>query len=194
MSINKVNTFIDRSQTRSIQISEDGKVSETITRKIRNLSQGESGAGDYITYIRLFFPSESTLTGVTLDEKSVPMKDEKAKNQTLPYGELDMSLPGLIGMGIALKVDPGKERSISISITHKETLLTDTKEALMTIFEQKQAGIDTIPTTTTINFSPTWIASLLPSTQIGRVVAKQGYLEYNTLLSEDSEFLFRLIR
>jgi hypothetical protein len=194
VSVNKVNTFIDRSQTRLIQITEEGKISETITRKIQNLSRGESGTGGYLTYVRIFFPAASMLTNLTLDGKPVPMKDEKAKSQTLPYGELDVSLPGLAGIGIALEVAPGRERTVSVSISHGETILTDQKEALMTVFEQKQAGVDTVPTTTTVSFSPAWEAAVLPSTPTSRIVAKQGYLQYNTLLSEDSEFSFRLIR
>jgi len=194
VSVNKVNAFIDRSQTRLIQISEEGKVSETITRKIQNLSQGESGTGGYLTYVRIFFQSSNMLTNLTLDGKPVPMKDEKAKSQTIPYGELDVSLPGLTGIGIALEVAPGRERTISVTISHGETILTDTKEALMTVFEQKQAGVDMVPVTTTVNFPPAWEAAVLPSTPTSRIIAKQGYLQYNTLLSQDSEFSFRLIR
>jgi len=194
VSVNKVNTFIERSQTRSIKITEEGKISETITRKIQNLSQGEMGTGGYTTYVRIFFPAASILTNLTLDGKSIPMKDEKAKSQTLPYGELDVSLPGLTGMGVALEVSPGRERIISTSISHGETILNDKKEALITIFEQKQAGVDTVPTTTTITYPPAWDALPFSSNQISTVVAKKGYLQYNTVLSRDDEFSFRLIR
>jgi len=194
LSVNKVNTFIDRSQMRSILISDEGKITETITRKIMNLSQGESGTGTYTTYIRIFFPSGNMLTNLTLDGKPVTMKDEKTKSQTLPYGEIDTSVPGLTGIGVAFDVEPGRERIISASVSYGETIMTDKKEALMTVFEQKQAGVDSVQTTTMIGYPPMWETALLPSAKKGDVIAKKGYLEYNTILSEDNEFSFRLMR
>jgi len=194
LSVNKVNTFIDRSQMRSIQISGDGKITETITRKIQNVSQGESGTGVYTAFIRIFFPLENTLTNLTLDGLPIAIRDDTGKNQRLPYGQLDTSIPGLTGVGIALEVEPGREKSISVSITHGQTILVDNKEAIMTVFEQKQAGVDKVPTTTTVSYPPIWESFLFPSPQNSGAVANKGYLQYNSLLSEDNEFSFRLIR
>jgi hypothetical protein len=194
VGVNKVNAFIDRSQTRSVQISENGTVSETITRKIQNLSRGESGTGVYTTYLRMFFPSGSTLSNLTLDGKPLTMRDAKNKRPELPYGEFDTSIPNLTGVGIAFEVAPGHERILSASVSLGETVLSENKEALITLFDQKQAGVDQIPITTTIMYPPAWEALPFPSTPAGRVVAKPGYLEYNTVLSEDSEFSIRLIR
>jgi len=194
MSVNKVNAFIDRSQTRTVQISETGKISETIVRKIRNLSQGESGSGVYTTYIRLFFPSTATLTGLTIDGKSIPLKEETEKHHPLPYGELDMTMPGLTGAALAFDVEPGRERIIALSLSHQETILEDAKEGRMTLFEQKQPGVDLIPSTTSVTFPPSWEAVVYPSTNQGDVIANKGHLQYNTNLQTDSEFSFRLMR
>ena len=194
MSVNKVNTFIQRSQTRSIQVNQDGTINETITRKIQNLSQGESGTGTYTTYIRIFFPTTSILTNLTLDGKPVAMKVEGMKKNVLPYGELDLSLPNLTGIGVALEVEPGRERIISASISYKESMLTEKKEVGMTVYDQKQAGVDTIPITTTIFYPPDWESFVVPSDQKDGVIANKGYLKYNTDLSEDSEFSFHLMR
>jgi len=194
LSVNKVNTFIDRTQSRSIRISESGDISETIMRKLQNLSQGESGTGAYTTYLRIFFPSNVTLTNLTLDGKPVPMKDPKNKRTDLPYGELDLSLPNVTGIGIAFEVAPGRERIISASVSHTTSFLTQNKEELLTLFEQKQAGVDQVPITTSITYPPTWDAHPFPSTDTERMVAKPGYLEYNTILSKDSEVSIRFVR
>ncbi|HCM82927.1 MAG: Tetratricopeptide TPR_2 repeat protein [Candidatus Gottesmanbacteria bacterium GW2011_GWA2_44_17] len=194
VGVNKVNAFIERSQTRSVQISETGTISETISRKIQNVSRRESGTGDYMTYLRIFFPSGSILTSLTLDGKPIPMKDIKTKRSGLPYGELDTSIPNLNGVAVVFEVAPGRERIISVAISHGQTMLTENKEAILTLFEQKQAGVDQVPITTTITYPPAWTGLPLPSTQTGRVVAKQGYLEYNTVLSQDNEFLIRFMR
>jgi hypothetical protein len=194
MSVNKVNSFVDRSQARSVQISEDGTVQETVTRKIRNLSQGESGTGVYTTYVRIFFPTNNTLTNLTLDGTSIPMRDQKITKQPLPYGELDTTIPGLTGIAVAFEVAPGRESVLSASILHGQTILSDTKEGMITFFEQKQAGIDQVATTTTISYPPSWNSTPIPSTNISRVVAKPGYLEYNTMLLGDTEYSVHFIR
>ena len=194
VSVNKVNSFIDRSQTRTIQISPDGKTTETVVRKIRNLSQGESGSGVYTAYVRLFFPVANTLTGLTIDGKPVPMKDENEKKQTLPYGELDMTIPGVTGIALAFEVEPGRERIISASTAYKETMLSGTKEGLMTIYEQKQPGVDSVPTTTSIEYPAVWNAQMFSPVKNSDVIANKGYLRYNTNLQTDSEFSVRFIR
>jgi len=194
MSINKVNAFIDRSDMRLVRISEDGKISETVTRKIQNQSRGETGTGVYTTYVRLFFPIHTTLTRLTLDEKPLPMKDAKDLHPSLPYAELDTSIPGLIGISVALSVDPERERIISATVSYDKPILVDTKETFVSVFTQKQAGIDQISLTTTIQYPLQWEAIPFPGSNENRMVAKQGYLEYNTSLSMDSEFTFRLVR
>lgn len=194
VGINKVNAFIERSQTRHVQISENGIVSETITRKIQNLSRGESGTGVYTSYLRLFFPSTSTLTLLTVDGKSLTMKDPKNKRPDFPYGEFDSSIPNLTGVGIALEVIPGREVNISSTVSYEKPVLSENKEALITFFDQKQAGVDQIPLTTTVEYPPLWDVLPFPTVPSSRMVAKPGLLKYNTVLSEDSEFSVRLIR
>jgi len=194
LSVNKVNTFIDRTQSRLLRISESGDISETITRKLQNLSQGESGTGAYTTYLRIFFPSNVTLTNLTLDGKPIPMKDPKNKRTDLPYGELDLSLANVTGIGIAFDVAPGRERIVSASVSHTTPILAQNKEGLLTLFEQKQAGVDQVPITTSIAYPPTWDAHPFPSIDTERMVAKPGYLEYNTILSKDSEVSIRFVR
>jgi hypothetical protein len=188
MSVNKVNSFVDRSEARSIQISEEGTAQETVTRKIQNLSQGESGTGVYTTYVRIFFPDSSTLTNLTLDGISIPMRDQKITKQPLPYGELDTTLSGLIGVGIAFEVAPGRERVLSASILHGKAILAENKEGIITFFEQKQAGVDHVATTTIVSYPPSWNVTPIPSADVSRVVAKPGYLEYNTMLLGDTEY------
>ncbi len=193
MSVNKVNAFVDRSQTRSVQISETGAIQETIVRKIRNYSQGETGTGPYTSYMRIYLPTGSTLTDLLLDNQPVPMK-ESAGIQALPYGEMDTSIPSLLGLGVAFAVEPGRERILTVSVRHNQPLPTDAKEGILTIFEQKQPGIDSLNTTVSVQYPPTWIAKPIPSFSTSHLVAKQGYLEYNSLLSEDSEQSIRFMK
>lgn len=194
VSVNKVNSFVDRSQTRSVQISDDGNVTETITRKIQNLSQGQSGTGPYATYLRLYIPSNTTMTNLTLDGKPIPMKTSSSKHMDMPYGELDTSTAGLSGVAIAFEVEPGRERSIALSFSLNQTVPSDQKEIPMTFFEQKQPGVDTVPGSVLVQFPPSWVAVPYAPGQTDSVVAKPGYLQYNTNLAQDSEFSVRFLR
>lgn len=178
----------------SVQISEDGKITETITRKLQNLSQGESGTGAYTTYLRIFIPEKARLTDITLDGKPISMKDPKIKKMDLPYGELDASVPHLTGIGIAFEVAAGRERIISASFSLDDPLFTEGKESILTLYEQKQAGVDTVPTTITVSYPPTWEALPFPTVHNERMIAKPGRIEYNTLLSQDSEISIRFLK
>ena len=178
MGINKVNYFIKRQDRRDITIEESGKVTEVLTRTIMNTSAGEPGTGVYRTYVRIFVPKDSHITSFMLDGTPLVTKNiQKGKQFTLPYGELDTtSYPHYSVLAVAMDVPPGSEHTIRVTYDRKFFGIDDARNVTIELYEQKQSGIDTVPTLIRLRFPQTWTTSEL---------ANNGYLEYNSLLLQD---------
>ncbi len=178
MGVNKVNYFIKRQDRRDITIEESGKVTEVVTRTIMNASAGEPGTGTYRTYVRIFIPKDAHITSFMLDGEPITTKNVRmGKQLILPYGELDTtSFPSYSVLAGAIDVPVGKEHTIRITYDRTFFGVQNANRVTLELYEQKQAGVDSVPTLIRLRFPPTWHTFDL---------ANNGYLEYNSSLLQD---------
>lgn len=186
LGVNKVNIFIKRTQNRTISINEQGEIAETVTRRIQNTAGSEIGGGAYTVVTRFFIPENARITTLTLDGV---MLLEKSAKTPLPYYTLDLPANALLPVAVSFVVEQGKERVLTLSYTHASPIVFGEGGAIVTVFEQKQAGVDEVPTTTDISYPSYWKATILTGNPEG-VVANQGKLKYNNTLTKDSEHAF----
>jgi len=184
LGVNKANVFITRQDMRDITVKTNG-LSAVITRTIKNHSAGEPGSGTYKTYIRFFLPSSAVVTSLTIDGEVVPVKTvTKNGIPPLPYGEYDTSLPGLTGIAVALEIPVGKEKTIRLAYEIQNAVIYNTEKVQVELYEQKQSGIDTAPTVIKLRYPTSW-KPITALDQLSATLANQGYLEYNTTMSQD---------
>jgi hypothetical protein len=187
LGVNKVNPYVSRIQSRTLTINENGGIEESVTRRIRNASgEGKS----YIAYLRFLYPLNARVTSVTVDGKIVQAVGTKTR-PSLPWGETEVGAPGLTSTNIAFEVPAGSEKIVSLSYTHNPTFQFQGQTGFLSIYEQKQAGVDSIEETVRVTYPATWNL-----TEIGKgssLVANPGVVEYNTTLTRDAEMTFTLV-
>lgn len=184
ISVNKVNSFIRRTQNRLVTINQTGTISEKITRAISNDSRGEPGSGPYTSYIRFMVPNGMNVTGFTIDGVPVPTRIQKAKKQTLPYGELDTSIPGLTTIAVALTIPPMESKTITLSFEYQVIFPQDNATTIV-FTDQKQPGVDSVPSQFQL-FTPKNIHVNASESGVP-ILAKSGGFEYNNSLTSDTE-------
>lgn len=192
VGVNKVNTFIDRNDDRYISLGENGEVSQTITRHIRNLSGGEPGSGTYTVFLRILVPKEVSLQSFSLDGKNIPTKDIKTNKQALPYGEILHEIPDVTVASVAFDVPAGTEKVISLTYIHDQKLSFAQKGGTLTLFTQKQAGIDSVPTTVSLTYPPAW--QIETDGKKDGSLANPGVFKYNTTMSKEDEHIITFTR
>lgn len=194
LGVNKTNYYIHHEDTRDITITEEGKVSETITRTLTNTSTEQAGSGIYTNYMRFYIPSIAHTTSFTIDNAAVPAKPTK-KNARLvyPYGQLDNSIDPVSVVAIAHQLSPGQKSVVSLQYEYTKQGLTTDSTFDMYVYGQKQSGIDEIPTLVRIHYPTLWTIPEWNKMK-GVILANEGYLEYNSTMLEDSDIHIRFIK
>ncbi len=188
VGVNKVNYFISRQDRRDITIEQSGKVTEVLTRTIMNSSSNEPGTGIYRTYVRIFIPKDAHITSFMLDGIPITTKNvQSGKQLTLPYGELDTtSFPSYTVLAAAIDVPAAKEHTIRVTYDRTFFGIQDARRITMELYEQKQSGIDSVPTLIRLRFPQTWQVEETDTTDaLAPAIANNGYLEYNSSLLQD---------
>lgn len=188
LGVNKANYFIQRNDSQDMTIDASGKITETLSRTIKNTATDQPGSGIYKNYMRFYLPKNARVTEFTIDNTAVPAKPT-GKNAvlTLPYGELDLSSnPFAAIVAVVFTVKPNQTTTISITYEYIGQHIRTSKDVDMNVFSQKQSGIMMVPTIIRIHFPVSWTAR--GEDQNGpATVANDGYLEYNTTMSQDSD-------
>lgn len=187
VSTSKVNVFIERNQEKTIRIDEQGNITCAITRRIKNNSSGKQNTGAYTVYTRFLIPQRATIETFMLDGKLVPNRDEQKKKQDLPFGVIEKGLPDITSIGIAFVVPQGEERLISLSYTLYDPLSFGVNGGKFVLFEQKQPGVDSVPTQTTLQYPSWWQLFPEENRGISGIIANPGVFKYNTSLSTNEE-------
>lgn len=214
LGVNKVNYFINRTQTDKLRINGDGSIQKTITRTIRNTAQilgtspdtakdTPSGGGAYRTYIRFIIPRNSKVQHILVDGNEVPVQDRKRDNSILPYANINDDGVLFLSVGIALEVPAGQDRQLTLEYTRSLGMNKDARDMYLEMFNQKQPGVSGFPLETIVEYPLGWNAQFVTQASIhpaeGKngdhasetILANEGRLEYNTTLQSD---VFRRIR
>lgn len=201
MGVNKVNYFMKRNMIREIAVGESGSVKETITVSYQNTSVSDTGGGgNYRNYLRVYIPSDSALTSVSIDGQPVHNKPEQTKTPAqLPYTKTEPSIGNLSGIGIAFDVPASSEHRLVVSYERKKPLTFIGGKSSMMVFTQRQPGSINTTIQTTVSYPIFWTGKAAPG-QTGEVGAKQVFLakdaqfEYNTDLLEDQELKLTFLK
>lgn len=180
LGINKVNYFVTHEALSDINISDRGRIDQTLTVKIKNTTptQVPSGGGTYMDYFRVYYPKDTTVSSVKFDGVDVPARNPKqATPSAIPYRTLDASGSAMI-VSVPFSVAPRAEHQLMVQTTRMTSPLTGAGSYQFTL--RKQAGMSTYPWHIVVHYPPGWTATAESG------VAKDGVLEYNTDLTKDA--------
>ena len=194
LGVNKANYYVKREDTRDITVTEGGKITETISRSFTNTANGQVGSGVYKNYMRMYVPSDAHITNFTINGIAVPAKPSK-KNVAIryPFGELDTTMPNFSVIAVAFTLAEGEKTTVSLSYEYTNVQTDNGKFLMLSVFNQKQSGIDQVPTIIRIRYPITWKLTGEGKTT-GIALANEGYLEYNSTMSEDADIQIRFIK
>lgn len=185
LGVNKVNYFIQRELTQTISIAQNGSVTHTVALVLKNTSSGKpnDSGGVYRLYARYMLPVDSQISEVLFNGTVVSFADTlRKKPQSIPYAEYDTST-GILG--VAVEVPPGESGQMTIEYVRKIPLQFQAGKATYEIFIQKQPGVVDAPVGIFVDYPPFWeVHTEQP------FLAKEGRLEYNSILSQDRYLRF----
>ncbi len=193
LGVNKANYFVGRQLTRTIRVEQDGGVKETITLTLENSSRGrpDDSGGVYRSYIRYLLPPDASVSYVRLSGVNVPLRDTKQLTPpSLPYAEY-ADKPGMLGVAVEIPASGAEQLTLEYSRGAKLQIGPD--GATYELFMQKQSGVSDTPIEVIVEYPVFWEAKLLGDTPQA-FLAKEGRLEYNTILSQDKLIRFQFFK
>ncbi len=190
LGVNKGSYFIKRAVNRDVTIDAEGLIHEKAILTLTNTSGGASPV-PYRTYIRFFVPQGYSAGEVTLNGTLMRARTKEQKQPSFPYVE---QIQG--ELGVALDVAPNSEARIAFAYDLRDPLVFGTSGALLELFDQKQPGVEGTAEHVTIQYPFTWTAGMeeVAAMADDDFIAKEGKLEYNTILTRDVLTRIRLTR
>jgi hypothetical protein len=190
LSVSKVNYFIKRSYTISSVIGDDGKIDESVSIKFTNSANGkEPGqASNYRNYMRIYVPSDSIVSGVSIDGTFVSFRLPKTEGKgVFPYAEFvqDETNPDVQSIGVAFDVPAQKEKLVVVSYVRTKNIDPGNSSIFYRMGIIKQPGVRDTQVESSLKFPSTWIATPQSETNMELFLANSTQLEYNTILNQN---------
>jgi len=178
VGINKVNYFVTRESLSDVTLDPDGGVvRQVLTSKIKNNSPLKEGGGAYQTYLRAYYPLDTSVRSVRLDGVEIPPLDtSEATPSAQPY-IISRIISDALVLEIPFSVSPGEERQLVAETDRPFPQFHGAGSYQFSL--RKQSGVTSHPWHVVIHYPAAW-GVVAPA-----AVAKPGRLEYNTDLSED---------
>jgi hypothetical protein len=185
VGMTKTSRSVGRQTSRTITVSEDGSVSETISQTLTATRSGGEGETGYTAYLRFILPPDIVGLEMNLDGSPLGERAAATTSATLPYWEFDRSLPQTTTVGVALTIPTGGHRTVTASYRLSTPLVFGKTGTLLEIINQKQPGVESASSTTGFSYPADWHVSSMQLSRSPASLANPGRLEYNTDLSAD---------
>lgn len=189
LGVNKSNYFVDGSLLLRVTIDGEGAIEESITQISKNTSspQDQNG-GTYKTYTRFYLSQTATISSILLDGTPIPTQGAGVRIINLPYQEAAEKSTEAMVYAVAHETSPGSAHRITVSYSHGKPLQFEQGKAMYRLLIAKQAGLEGRPVTIKIQYPPSWDIHVdTGNRRSGEpgMLATEGELEYNTILSQD---------
>lgn len=197
MAVSKINYFIKKEAVRELVFGEDGSLTETVSLTVQNTADTiERGvSGPYVSYLRLYLPQDASVDRVMINGQAVPGKKSAVSGpQPLPYLENVLNNNGLRSVAVAWEIPMSSTATLQAVYRRPHVVDTRLPQVFVDIMDDKQAGAPDLPLSIRVRFPASWTLTG-QSQKIGitePVVAKDGNLEYNTILSHDESFILNI--
>ena len=147
VGVNKVNYYIKRELFLSLSLTETS-VQQELTIHYRNESPGNQSlfAGTYKNYLRLFVPSDATITSVRLNEEALDPQSVT----------LSSNLQDKKTIGFLMSIEPGKTVKVTTSY---QLPIVKKNQFRYQLLIQKQPGTDADPLVFKLKDTGIWNAA-----------------------------------
>ncbi|MBI2036030.1 DUF4012 domain-containing protein [Candidatus Microgenomates bacterium] len=177
LGVNKVNFWVKRKITDEITIDKDGLVSGKLSIFLTNDSSGELPGGSYISYLRAFFPKNTQITKITIDQEEQKEIDETTESGKSVFGFL-------------ANIAPRSTKVIAINYSLSALFPQVTGSSTYALIFQKQPGTNEDSLTVTINYPQ----ELSIKETNASVFKEKQMITLSTDLGEDRLFTVEFLR
>lgn len=176
LGVNKVNYFVKRNFSMSIDIDMEGE----ITKTLKITYQNESTKDKYKNYLRVFTPLGAALEKIDINGKEIK--------------EIDLEQSGdKNSFGFLVEVPPQSQQTATIIYSLQELFLKTKGLNIYKLKVFKQPGTGDDPLAITINYPEFLTFQKLSGLSEGRLFPASQTLNITTTLSEDREFNFEFL-
>ena len=181
LGVNKVNYFVKQEADSQVVINAAGDIRQetAVTLINTSTSQGHDGGGEYKSYLRFLYPSDTELVSVSVDGQAIEQADPKKRDSTLSAVRVER-LDDSVAVGVPVLVGVHAQKQVIVT-TMRWGVITTKPASVYQFTLRKQAGVNSMPWHVSIQYPNTW------STNTDLKLAKPGVLEYNTDLARDSQ-------
>lgn len=197
LAVSKVNYFIKKEAVRELVFSEDGSLTETVSFTVQNTADtiARGVSGPYVSYLRLYLPPDASVDRVMINGQAVPGRLPASTDpQPLPYLENTLENSGLRSVAVAWEIPIGSASKLEAVYRRARVVDTGMRRAFVDIMDDKQAGTPDMPLSIRVRFPAAWtLTGQRQQSSIAEpILAKDGNLEYNTILSHDESFILSI--
>lgn len=181
LGVNKVNYFVKQQANSRVVINATGDIRQETSVTLVNTStnQGHDGGGEYISYVRFLYPSDTELVSVLVDGQSIEQADPKKRDASGASVRVER-LDNGVAIGVPVTVGVRAQKQVIIT-TMRWGVLATKPSSVYQFTIRKQAGVSSTPWHVSIEYPDTW------NVNTDLKLAKPGVLEYNTDLARDSQ-------
>lgn len=176
LGVNKVNYFIKRNFSMVIDISAEGKVTNTLKITYQN----ESTRDKYKNYLRVFTPLGAILGKIDINGEEIKEIDIEQSGDKNSFGFL-------------VEVSPKSQQTVTVIYSLEEPFLKTKGLNIYNLKVFKQPGTGNDPLAITINYPEFLTFQKVSGLLEGRLFPANQVLNIATTLSRDREFIFEFL-
>ncbi len=196
LGVDKVNYWITREVSQSVNIADSGVVSGSVTLKIANTSKGTWPAGEYKSYLRFILPEGAALKKIIINGQEqviVPAVTDflvyEKKGFIPPVGlEVEKTEEnGKTLYGFLVITNPLTTRSITIDYDYAQKIDTSKPVFGYSFAYFKQPGTDSYPFTFSLTYPPSFKLLSGPSF----ITTSETNANFLTTMAKDTSFIMK---
>lgn len=176
LGVNKVNYFIKRNISTTINIGEAGE----ITRLLKITYTNQSSNEEYKNYLRIITPKGARIKKVEFDQKEIREVDEEESQDKSVFGFL-------------INIPAQSQKTLLVSYELQKQSLTNKGLNTYQLWVLKQPGTLEDPLTITVNYPSFFTLREVNSREEGRIIYSPQSVNIISNLSQDREFEIKFL-
>lgn len=191
VGVNKANVFVTRDMVHDIAMKEDGKLEGSIQLVFSHSGQGADARDRYLSYIQIYMPRSVSVSSVAYNNQTLKTRSTSDFSGSLvPFQEQAYTKGGELVVPVVFALEVGETATLGVAYT-RSTPGNIGDVGVYNVLYPKHPGVHDMNVTTYISYPSSWVAEAQfdaehPFKTSVPELAKNNYLEYNTVLSHDT--------
>lgn len=156
VGVNKANTDVSRSLTKQLSFTPTNISSQDDITITNESDSSTTGGGEYTTYMRLYYPAQTIIKSLTINDVPVSFTEASMSAKPFPYAEILNEKDGFITLGIAVNVRSHSQAKITVV----QELSVSQQFTHYAFSSRPQAGTGSLPVTLKGVLPDSWKATI----------------------------------